>query len=46
MPLVFWALGGFGVGSVFGLSAGKGLNKLMLLVGMIAVLLYLFKGGR
>ncbi|NRB66665.1 MAG: hypothetical protein HRU48_04720 [Vibrio sp.] len=46
MPLVIWALSGFGVGSVFGLSAGKGLNKLMLVIGMIAVLLYLFKGGR
>lgn len=45
MPIVLWALGGFGLGSVFGLSAGKGLNKLLLLVGLIAVLLYVFKGG-
>lgn len=45
MPIVLWALGGFGLGSVFGLSAGKGINKLLLLVGLIAVLLYVFKGG-
>ncbi|WP_171325496.1 hypothetical protein [Vibrio tubiashii] len=46
MPLVFWALGGFGVGSLFGLSAGKGLNKLLFLTVMVAALLYLFKGGQ
>ncbi|MCG9583697.1 hypothetical protein OPW41_13110 [Vibrio europaeus] len=45
MPLLFWALGGFGVGSMFGVSASKGLNKLLLLVGMLAVLLYFAKGG-
>lgn len=45
MPIVLWALGGFSLGSVFGLSASKGLNKLLLLVGMLAVLLYVFKGG-
>jgi len=45
MPLLFWALGGFSVGSVLGLSASKGLNKLLLIVGGIAAALYLSKGG-
>ncbi|CAH7051913.1 conserved hypothetical protein [Vibrio chagasii] len=45
MPLLFWGLGGFGVGSLFGLSASKGLNKLLLVVLIVASLMWL-KGGR
>ncbi|CDT56315.1 conserved hypothetical protein [Vibrio coralliirubri] len=45
MPLLFWGLGGFGVGSLFGLSAGKGLNKVLLVVLIVAALMWL-KGGR
>ncbi|MEZ8618981.1 hypothetical protein AB6D33_24335 [Vibrio splendidus] len=45
MPLLFWVLGGFGAGSLFGLSAGKGLNKVLLVVMLIASLMWL-KGGR
>ncbi|MEZ8649409.1 hypothetical protein AB6D92_10555 [Vibrio splendidus] len=45
MPLLFWVLGGFGVGSLLGLSAGKGLNKVLLVVVLVASLMWL-KGGR
>ncbi|CAH7184502.1 conserved hypothetical protein [Vibrio chagasii] len=45
MPLLFWGLGGFGVGSLFGLSAGKGLNKVLLVVLLVGSLMWL-KGGR
>ncbi|CAH6891192.1 conserved hypothetical protein [Vibrio chagasii] len=45
MPLLFWVLGGFGVGSLFGLSAGKGLNKVLFVVLFVASLMWL-KGGR
>ncbi|MEZ8514022.1 hypothetical protein AB6D50_00790 [Vibrio cyclitrophicus] len=45
MPLLFWGLSGFGVGSLFGLSAGKGLNKVLLVVLLVASLMWL-KGGR
>ncbi|MEZ9553528.1 hypothetical protein AB4248_01215 [Vibrio splendidus] len=45
MPLLFWVLGGFGAGSLFGLSAGKGFNKVLLVVVLVASLMWL-KGGR
>jgi hypothetical protein len=45
MPILFWVLGGFGAGSVFGLSASSGLNKLLFLVAVIAALLLFAKGG-
>ncbi|WP_171383938.1 hypothetical protein [Vibrio europaeus] len=44
MPILFWVLGGFGAGSVLGLSASNGLNKILLLVAVIAAII-LFKGG-
>ena len=45
MPLVVWVLGGVGAGSLLGLSAGKGLNKLLLVVLIVASLMWL-KGGQ
>ncbi|HFQ5221093.1 TPA: hypothetical protein ACGUTS_005059 [Vibrio vulnificus] len=45
MPILVWALGAFGAGSLLGLSASNSLNKLLLLAAMIAALMFLAKGG-
>ncbi|MCG9576394.1 hypothetical protein L1D14_09100 [Vibrio tubiashii] len=44
MPILFWVLGGFGAGSVLGLSVSNGLNKLLLLIAVIAAIIF-FRGG-
>ena len=46
MPILFWALGGLGAGSLLGLSVGKGLNKLLLIALLVLALTYFSKGGR
>ena len=44
MPLVLWVLGGVGAGSLIGISASKGITKVLLVVIIIASWIW-FKGG-
>ncbi|CAK3981387.1 hypothetical protein OW495_20420 [Vibrio sp. 14N.309.X.WAT.E.F5] len=45
MPLVFWVLGGVGAGSLIGISASKGITKVLFVVLIIASWIW-FKGGQ
>ncbi|CAK1917102.1 MULTISPECIES: hypothetical protein [Vibrio] len=45
MPLVLWVLGGVGAGSLIGISASKGITKVLFVAIIIASWIW-FKGGQ